>query len=97
MDRKNCTHTVSEQCILLVAWCVRCSGWRVQRVGVDCGSSSDTASTQVYERHFLPAEETSPEELQALIQRTFRCAQEWEQDRWDYGASQMDFDLGPRS
>jgi len=38
-------------------------------------------SPVVYESHFLPVEETTPDELNALIQRAFRSAQEWEQDR----------------
>jgi hypothetical protein len=34
-------------------------------------------------------EETSPDELQHLIQRAFRCAQEWGQDNEDQGV--LDF------
>lgn len=96
VDRKHCMHGGGEVALALVTWCVRCSGWRYKRVGVDSGSYLDGGSAQVYESHFLPAEETTPEDLQVLAQRLFRCAQEWGQDRWEYGASQLDFDLGPK-
>lgn len=88
MDRRNCSHPRETHCTLIVSWCVRCSGWHVSRVGVERGSRWATASTEVYESHFLPAEETSPDQLQVLVQRVFRSAQEWEQDRTD----QLEFD-----
>lgn len=76
MDRKHCSHPIPHFSVLLVQWCVRCSGWRVRRVGVEPGSESDTSSVEVYEAHFLPQEETGPDELQHLIQRTLRAEQE---------------------
>lgn len=80
MDRKKCLHTTDVTVLLFVTWCSRCSGWRVTRSSVAQASSWASPSTEVYESHFLPVEETSPDELQHLIQRCFRCAQEWEQD-----------------
>lgn len=83
MDRRTCSHPSLQPCILVIRWCARCSGWGVSRLGAGWGSPSDSASLEVYESHFLPVEETSPDELQHLIQRVFRCAQEWEQDTAD--------------
>lgn len=80
MDRKNCSHRPDVTVLLFIQWCVRCSGWRVTRSAVEQGSFWDTPSIERYESHFLPAEETEPQELSALIERSFRCAQEWEQD-----------------
>lgn len=80
VERKHCSHYASEYANLLVTWCVRCSGWRVARYGPAPGSGSGDCSRELYESHFLPAEETTPDELQAIVQRLFRCAQEWEQD-----------------
>ena len=90
VDRKFCTHEGGDVALALVTWCVRCSGWRYKRVGVGSGSYSDTASAQVYESHFLPAEETDPSQLLALASRLFRCAQEWGQDHFE--ASQLELD-----
>jgi len=80
MDRHVCAHMPRSEVLLVVRWCVRCSGWQVRRLGVDCGSSSVIGSPELYESHFLPVDDTGPDELQPLIQRVFRCAQEWEQD-----------------
>jgi hypothetical protein len=80
MDRKHCSHQTDVTALLFVTWCVRCSGWRVTRSSVAQASFWATPSIEAYESHFLPAEETGPEELSALIERLFRCAQEWEQD-----------------
>lgn len=78
MDRKNCSHAPTHQEIILVAWCVRCSGWRVRRVGVDSGSSSDTNSAVVYESHFLPAEEADPMDLLSLGRRALETSRDAE-------------------
>lgn len=83
MDRKNCTHSTDSFVMLVVRWCTRCSGWQVRRVGGASGSGSAYSSPELLESHFLPVEETSPDELQALVQRAFRNAQEWEQDLRD--------------
>lgn len=83
MDRKTCSHESQEPCVLIVRWCVRCSGWQASRLGSDSALPWGSVSLVPYESHFLPVEETNPDELQALIQRVFRSAQEWEQDRWD--------------
>jgi hypothetical protein len=80
-SRKNCTHESRTEEVIVVSWCVRCSGWRYARVsyfsGLGSASSSEALSS---ERHFLPAETTDPTELSYLIQRAFRAAQEGEQD-----------------
>jgi len=81
MDRKNCNHYPTVLVSLHIRWCARCSGWQVRRVGQEPGLLSAIDSPVVYESHFLPVEETTPDELNALIQRAFRSAQEWEQDR----------------
>lgn len=86
-ERKWCTHSSQEIVVLVIRWCARCSGWHYKRVGVGCGSLSAIASAEVYESHFLPAEETTPDELQFLIQRAFRAAQELEEDWYDAQAS----------
>lgn len=93
MDRKTCSHQSEIVVVLLVTWCVRCSGWQVQRVGVGRGFGSDGCSAEVYERHFLPVEETSPDELQHLIQRALRQAQELEQEEHEMRLFQPDADL----
>lgn len=80
MDRRFCAHEVPHFSIVLVQWCRRCSGWRVRRVGVDAGSTSAGSSAEVYESHFLPLEETTPDELQHFIQRALRAEQEWPTD-----------------
>lgn len=80
MERQNCTHQAKETVVLFISWCQRDSGWRVVRASSRPDSLSGPGSVEVYESHFLPQEETSPDELQHLIQRAFRCAQEWEQD-----------------
>lgn len=80
MDRRHCSHRTDVTVLLFITWCTRCSGWRLTRSALSQASFWDTPSIEGYESHFLPAEETSPDELQALIQRAFRCAQEWEQD-----------------
>jgi len=89
MDRKTCSHPSDDPVVILIGWCVRCSGWQVSRFGVHSGSSWGPGSLERYESHFLPVEETSPDELQHLIQRAFRCAQEWGQDNEDQGV--LDF------
>jgi len=80
MDRKPCTHTVQAPCVVIIKWCTRCSCWQVQRLGLVPGSVSGFSTLEVLESHVLPVEETSPDELQHLIQRAFRAAQEWSQD-----------------
>lgn len=80
MDRRTCSHRTDTTVVLFIAWCTRCSGWRIVRGGESQGSFWGSAMPEVYESHFLPQEETGPDELQALIQRAFRAAQEWEQD-----------------
>lgn len=91
MDRKFCTHEGGDVAIGLVTWCVRCSGWRYRRVGVGSGSSLDSGSAQVYESHFLPAEETDPSTLLAIASRLFRCAQEWGQDHYESEQLELDW------
>lgn len=83
MDRKVCSHPTNITVVLFVTWCVRCSGWRVVRSASAQASFWATPSIEAFESHFLPVEETSPDELQSLIQRAFRAAQEWEQDSRD--------------
>lgn len=80
MDRKYCSHEVEHFSVIIVQWCRRCSGWRVRRVGVPVGSTSAGCSVEVYESHFLPLEETTPDELQHFIQRAFRAEQEFPND-----------------
>lgn len=75
-DRKNCTHSTSGDQVLIIRWCQRCSGWRVSRLGEPLGSASVGRSLELYENHFLPQEETSPDQLNHLIQRAFLCSQE---------------------
>lgn len=75
-DRKFCSHGVDDPQLILVTWCARCSGWRCSRHGVPLGSPLAFASLEVLENHFLPQEETTPEELSAVIQRAFVAAQE---------------------
>lgn len=89
MNRQHCSHKAGEACVLIITWCTRCSGWRVMRVSSHPVSSLDQSTFALYESHFLPVEETSPDELQHLIQRAFRSAQEWEQDNADQGV--LDF------
>ena len=89
MDRRTCTHVGDQPCVMIIRWCVRCSGWSVSRLGVASVSPLVTGSLERLESHFLPVEETTPDELQHLIQRAFRCAQEWEQDNEDQGV--LDF------
>lgn len=76
MDRKNCTHTPDGTTVIFVSWCRRCSGWRVSRAEVASGLPSVSVSLVHSESHFLPQEETSPDELNHLIQRAFLVAQE---------------------
>jgi len=80
MNRRVCTHYPAVYANLLVAWCSRCSSWQVNRYGPAAGSTSDDCSRELYESHMMPVEETTPDELQHLVQRLFRAAQEWEQD-----------------
>jgi hypothetical protein len=61
---------------------------------VEAGSTSAGFSAEVYESHFLPVEETGPDELQHLIQRCFRAAQELEQDRVDHNQTLPDGNWG---
>lgn len=75
-DRKNCTHSTTGDQVIVVRWCARCSGWRVSRLGELAGSASGSSSLELFENHFLPQEETSPEQLNHLIQRAFLFAQE---------------------
>ena len=83
VDRRTCTHPSTDPCVLIVRWCVRCSGWQAHRCGVHSGSFWAPDTPVPYESHFLPIEETNPDELLALIQRCFRSAQEWEQDAYE--------------
>lgn len=69
--------------MLIVSWCGRCSGFRYSRLGAALGSGLDSSSLELYESHFLPAEETDPSEMLHLTMRAFRCAQEWQQDYED--------------
>jgi len=79
--RRNCTHEPKTEEVIVVRWCVRCSGWHYVRVSYFQGSGlAGTSDVISSERHFLPVEDTSPEDLEALIQRAFRAAQEGEQD-----------------
>lgn len=91
MDRKYCTHEPDSLVIGLVTWCPRCSGWRYKRVGADFGSALGGASTVVYESHFLPAEETDPATLLAIVSRLFRCAQEWGEDHFETEQLELDW------
>lgn len=84
MKRQHCGHRTDHTVLLFITWCSRCSGWRIVRSVVSQASFWDTPSTEAYESHFLPQEETSPDELQHLIQRAFRAAQELNQDAADY-------------
>lgn len=95
MDIRYCSHHNDDPVVLLVAWCARCSGWRVHRLGAELGSSSDFASLVQYESHFLPQETTTPDELLHFIMRAFRCAQEWGDDRAD--TRQIAFEWGEGS
>lgn len=69
--------------MLILSWCGRCSGFRYSRLGAAHGSGLDSSSLELYESHFLPAEETDPSEMLHLTMRAFRCAQEWQQDHDD--------------
>lgn len=77
-----CSHLSEGAQLLLVEWCVRCSGWRYGRVDVESELSHTLWWPATWdERGFLPSEECGPDELLALTARTFRAAQELEQDR----------------
>lgn len=91
MDRRHCTHPSDAFAIGLVTWCQRCSGWRYKRVGAEPGSTLASASTVVFESHFLPAEETDPSTLLALASRLFRCAQEWGEDHFESEQLELDW------
>lgn len=83
MDRRSCTHSRKEPVVVLLSWCERCSGWGYSRLGVPPGSYSELNSLEVYESHFLPAEELTPDEGLHLMMRAFRAAQEWGQDAYE--------------
>lgn len=90
VDRKFCSHRAIDTCVLFISWCERCAGWRFVRASSSAGLRSVPDSVELYESHFLPVEETSPDELLILVQRAFRSAQEWQQDQLDH--MQLDFD-----
>lgn len=92
-DRRSCSHRPGETAVLFVSWCERCAGWRCARACSRLVSYSDSGSVEVLENHFLPQEETSPDELQHLIQRLFRSAQEWQQDYVDHAQLEFDTDV----
>lgn len=83
-NRRTCAHVAHEWQQLVVAWCAPCSGWRVSRVLVQLDSCSATGSTKdLLETHFLPVEDTHPQDLDGLVARLLRAAQECELDRRD--------------
>lgn len=84
MDRRNCTHGQGEPCVVIITFCTRCQAWRYSRLGVPAGLNWVDGSLELFETHHLPLEEASPDELQMLIQRAFRAAQEWAQDLIDW-------------
>lgn len=84
MDRRNCTHGQQEPCVLVITFCTRCQGWRYSRLGEPAGSNLAGVSLELFESHFLPMEDASPDDLHLLIQRAFRCAQEWAEDVIDW-------------
>jgi len=90
MDRKYCSHVTGDPVVTIVTWCARCSGWRFSRLGVLPGSRSATSSLEVLESHFLPAEDTSPDETWHLFMRQFNIARETVED--SLGVGRLPFD-----
>lgn len=80
-DRKMCTHQADTAVVIFVTWCARCSGWRYVRVLEDRGSLLDGSSDAPSETHFLPQEETGPDDARALMTRALHVAQEVELDK----------------
>lgn len=80
-DRKMCTHQADTAVVIFVTWCARCSGWRYVRALEAQGSLLDGSSDAPSESHFLPQEETGPDDLLALMTRAFNTATEVELDK----------------
>jgi len=76
MERKNCTHQSDFVNVMIVRWCARCSGWHFSRLGVPCGSSWASGSLELLESHFLPVEETGPDEISPVVNRAFHASAE---------------------
>lgn len=81
LSRGKCHHVADVREYLLVEWCVACSGWRCTSWERSWAEPLDTPYTSAdYTHHFFPAEDTGPDDVQALVLKMFRQAQEMEQD-----------------
>lgn len=88
MERKACTHRADHPVVTIITWCERCSGWRFSRVGVPLGSPLGSGSLEVLESHFLPTEDTSPDDTWSLFMRCFNIARELVE--WGYHCEPLD-------
>lgn len=80
-NRNDCFHTAETAGLLLVRWCVRCSGWAYSSLleGQEQDSESSTR-VRFIDRGFWPAEDAGPEDFHHATSRLLRASQELEQD-----------------
>lgn len=79
--RQMCSHRTDSTVVIFVTWCTRCAGWRYVRALEEQGSLLGSSSAVPSESHFLPQEETTPDQLLHLITRAFQTAAEVELDK----------------